>query len=77
MKKSKISKTEFKPKAFEIMRKVEEEHSPYIVTDRGKDVVEIRPVVGNKLESLKNLRGQILRYDNPLASVGEEWDADR
>ena len=71
MKKKRVSKSEFKPKAFEVLRRVEEERCSYVVTDRGKPVVELRPVTEQKHEALKLLRGQITRFDHPLEPADE------
>lgn len=77
MGKRRISKTEFKPKAFEILRKVKEEQAPYVVTDRGAPVVEIRPVHARKLDALRKLNGMVLKYDDPLKVLDDPWDAEQ
>ncbi|MND09139.1 hypothetical protein D3C83_322410 [compost metagenome] len=50
--------------------------SPLIVTDRGKPVVEVRPIPLRKQDPLELLHGSVLFYDRPLDPVGEDdWEA--
>jgi len=72
-----ISKSQFKAHALELLRMVEKQKQPLIITHDGKPVAKVIPY---KEESkpedvLKSLRGSVLRYDNPTEPVGlEDWD---
>lgn len=71
-----ISKTKFKPKAFEYLRRVEEGHDTVVVTDHGRPVAEVVPYGVPSREALKKMRGLVREYVDPTESVGEEWNAD-
>lgn len=72
-----VSKSQFKAKALEYLRKVEEEKQPLTITHAGKPVVQVTPY---KEESdpeiiLKSLRGTVKYYENPTEPVGvEDWE---
>lgn len=71
-----VSKSEFKAKALEFFRQVESSGESLIVTDHGRPTLELRPYRDNAREPLELLRGSLLRYDNPMAPVGEDdWEA--
>ena len=71
-----VSKSEFKSRALELMREVEESGSSLIVTDRGRPVVEVRKITQAKSDPLEELRGSVLFYERPFDPVGEEdWEA--
>ncbi len=47
-----------------------------IVTDHGKPVLEVRRYDNSSLTPLEELRGSVLRYDDPMEPVGEDdWEA--
>jgi prevent-host-death family protein len=69
------SKSEFKAKALEYFRLVEETGDPIVVTDRGAPTIEVRPFRGEFRDVWALLRGSVLRYDAPLEPAGEVWDA--
>ncbi len=71
-----VSKTKFKPKAFEYLRRVERDDEAVIVTDHGRPVAEIVPYGRTSHEALKNMRGLVREYRDPMQPVGETWDAD-
>jgi prevent-host-death family protein len=69
------SKSKFKPKTLEYLRKVEETGEALIITDHGRPVVKIEPYRAGE-ETLKFLRGCVLRYDHPTVPVAlEDWEA--
>lgn len=73
-----ISKSQFKPKALEYFRLIEENGDTLIITDRGKPVLKVVPYTANTEEQLKILRGSVLQYDNPTEPVAiEDWDTLR
>lgn len=70
-----ITKSKLKPKLLSYLRRVEQKKTPIIVTDRGHPVARILPMHRREKNLLKELAGSVLKYDDPLAPVGEEdWD---
>ena len=71
-----VSKSRFKARALEYFRQVEQTRKEVIVTDHGRPVVRITPFVADSSATLRELRGSILRYDEPTEPVGrEDWEA--
>jgi antitoxin (DNA-binding transcriptional repressor) of toxin-antitoxin stability system len=70
-----ISKTEFKAKALEVLRTVEDTGQSVIVTDRGVPTIEVRQYRGATRGLKKLLQGSVLSYDDPEGPTGEEWNA--
>ena len=71
-----ISKTEFKARALEILRRIESSDESMVITDHGKPRVELRRYTPAVENPLNRLRGSVTRYDDPLAPVGEgDWQA--
>lgn len=78
MDRGKVSKSEFKARALELLREVEASGEPLIVTDHGKPALEIRRYRGKERSPLEVLRGSVVEYTDPLEPVGErDWDALR
>lgn len=73
-----VSKSNFKPKALEYFRLVEETGIELTITDHGRPVVKISPYVPGGETALKALRKSVLRYESPTEPVAAEaWDALR
>jgi prevent-host-death family protein len=72
-----VSKTKFKPKAFEYLRRVEETHDTVVVTDHGRPVAEVVPYGVPSRDALKKMRGLVREYVDPTEPVADAWDADR
>ena len=70
-----VPKSEFKPKAFAYLRRVED-GDQVCITDHGRPVADILPHCGDDDRELSELRGLVLKYDRPMASVGVEWEAN-
>jgi len=71
-----VSKSQFKPRALEYFREVQEKGVELIITDHGKPVVKIIPYFKNHDDALRRLRNTVLKYENPTEPVGlEEWEA--
>ena len=70
-----ISKSKFKPKAFEYFRLVEETNIELYITDHGKPVVKIVPYQPSDDKDIKELRGLVEKYDEPTEPVHVDWDA--
>lgn len=73
---SQISKANFKARALEIFRRVQETGEPVLITDRGRPVLRLEPYFGEDDAVLASLRGSVTRYDEPTEPVGEnDWEA--
>lgn len=71
-----ISKSQFKAKALEFFREVENTGEPIIITDRGQATLELRRHRGEETAPLDKLSGTVLYYERPTDPVGEEdWEA--
>ncbi len=71
-----VSKSEFKAKALEYFRQIQNTGASLIVTDHGKPVLEVRPYQSSERSALELLRGSVLRYDQPTEPIGsDEWEA--
>ncbi len=74
----KVSKSSFKPKAFEYFRFVEEKRREILITDHGRPVARISPVDKADERELSTLRGLLVKYINPQEPVGaDDWEAAR
>jgi prevent-host-death family protein len=73
-----VSKSSFKPKAFEYFRLVEEKRQEILITDHGRPVARISPVDEADELELSALRGLVVKYREPLEPVGPgDWEAAR
>jgi len=71
-----ISKSRFKARALDYFRMVERTGRPLIITDRGVPVLQIVPYRLDPGEALRVLRDSVVRYESPMAPVGEEdWES--
>ncbi len=73
-----VSKSHFKAHALELFRQVEASGHPLVVTDHGRPTVEVRPYrpAVPTADPLEQLRGSVLRFDEPFEPVGEnDWEA--
>lgn len=70
-----IPKSEFKPRAFEFLRFVEEQGETLVVTDHGRDSVRIEPAVEMHRSAAGALEGSLLRYDSPEEPINQgDWE---
>ncbi|MFM9088238.1 MAG: type II toxin-antitoxin system Phd/YefM family antitoxin [Cyanobium sp.] len=76
-----ISKSHFKAHALELFRQVEASGEPLLVTDHGCPSIEVRPYRppnGPAADPLEQLRGSVLRFDDPFEpACDDNWDALR
>lgn len=73
---STVSKSQFKPKALEYLRLVEELKRPLTITHGGKPVVRVIPYAGDQMLPAISLVGTVVSYLNPTDPVGEsDWEA--
>ena len=71
-----VSKSQFKAKALEILRRVEATGEPVLVTDQGKPTIEVRRHRSLARSPLDLLRGSVVEYLEPTEPVGEQdWEA--
>lgn len=71
-----ISKSKFKARALEVFRRVELTGEPVIITDRGTRTLIVKRYAPASNNPQQRLRGSVVRYDDPLGSVGEtDWKA--
>ncbi len=73
-----VSKSQFKPKALNYFRQVEQSGKEIVITDRGKPVLKLVPYTEKPEAWLKPLRGSVRKYLKPTEPVtAEEWEALR
>jgi prevent-host-death family protein len=71
-----ISKSQFKPKALEIMRQVEKSGQPIVITDHGTPTLELRPYAADRIgqDPVAYLKGSVAEYIDPTEPVAvEDW----
>ena len=70
-----VSKTEFKAKALELFRGIEQTGESKIITDHGKPTLETRKLLQDKPDPLTLLRGTVVKFETPHDPVDEnDWD---
>ena len=74
-----VSKSQFKAQALELLRMVEEQKQPLIITHAGKPVVKVVPYKETQASDqeaiLQSLRGTLVFYKDPTEPVGlEDWE---
>lgn len=70
-----VPKSEFKPKAFAYLRRVEG-GDQVCITDHGRPVVDMLPHRSDDDQALTELRGLVKKYDRPMDSADAEWEAN-
>lgn len=71
-----LSKSQFKPKALEIMRSVERGGESIIITDHGKPVLELKAYVSNDIDPIERLKGSVVEFVDPFDPIAEdEWES--
>lgn len=68
-----MSKSEFKPKSLEYLRKVEKSKVPLILTHNGKPVVKITAYNESDQTILQELHGSVASYEKPTEPVDVDW----
>lgn len=70
-----VSKSQFKPKALEYLRLVEELNRPLIITHGGKPVVRVIPYTSDT-PSPQALAGTVISYVDPTKPIAvRDWEA--
>ena len=71
-----LSKSQFKLKALEIMRSVEQGGEPIIITDHGKPVLELKAYVSNDINPIERLKGSVVECEEPFEPIADnEWES--
>jgi len=70
-----ISKSKLKPRLLEILREVERSRKELVITDHGRPVLKILPYSPKPSETLKTLRGSVVKYTDPTEPVESSWNA--
>ncbi len=72
-----ISKSQFKATALEVLRQVEATGAPMVITDNGRPTVELRRYRIDKRSPLDRLRGSAVAYTEPFepATQPSNWEA--
>lgn len=72
-----VSKSLFKAKALELLRRVETTGEPLVITDNGRPTAEVRRYRGDPRSALERLRGSVVEYEGPLepAADASEWES--
>ena len=71
-----VSKSEFKARALEFLRKVESSGQSLIVTDHGKPSIEVRRFQPTERSPLALLKGTVTHYIDPMEPAGTgDWES--
>jgi hypothetical protein len=71
-----ISKSKFKAHALEIFRHIEKTGKSVVITDNGTPTLTVTKFRPEAHDALARLKGSVLRFDQPLEPVDENWKAD-
>ncbi len=72
----KLSKSQFKPKALEVMRRVEQTGESVIITNHGKPVLELKIYRPLDSDPFGRLRGSVKDFHQPTEPLEDGlWEA--
>jgi prevent-host-death family protein len=72
-----VAAAEFKAKCLELMDRVRETGSEYVVTKHGVPVAKLVPYVPGKRPSFfGSMTGTVLKFDRPFDPIAGEYDID-
>jgi hypothetical protein len=72
---TKVSKSRFKAKVFELLREVERTGECLIVTDHGIPAIEVRRYHPRGVDPLERLKGSVLAFEAPtVPAVEDGWE---
>ncbi len=70
-----ISKTEFKSRALEILRNIEQSGEPRTITDHGRPTLEIKKLRQRQESPLKVLKGTVIKFEDATSPIVEDdWE---
>ncbi|MBF5051959.1 hypothetical protein ISO4_00561 [Alcanivorax venustensis ISO4] len=64
-----VTKSQFKSRASELFRKIEESGLTVVVTDQGRPVVEVRRCRRNQRSPLEVLRNSVVDFKRPTEPI--------
>ena len=71
-----VSKSQFKPQALKYFREVQATGRELVITERGEPVLKIVPYRPEPQIALEELRGSVVRFDDPTSPVGlDDWES--
>jgi prevent-host-death family protein len=71
-----VPKGKFKAHALDYFRQVERTGRELVITDRGRPVLRLLPYRFDPEDCLRELRGTVVRYDQPTEPVdADSWEA--
>jgi len=72
-----VSKSQFKARALELLRRVEMTGEPLVITDNGRPTAEVRRYRGDPRSALERLRGSVVKYKDPMKPAADEseWES--
>ena len=71
-----ISKSQFKPKALEVMREVERTGESVVITDHGRPALELRVYSSAEVDPLARLEGSVVEFSDPVMPIADgDWEA--
>lgn len=70
-----ISKTEFKARALEILRNIEQSGESRTITDHGRPTLEIKKLRQRQESPLAVLKGTVIKYEAATSPVADDdWE---
>ena len=70
-----VSKTEFKARALEILRAIEQGGDTVMITNHGTPTLEIKRLRQDTRSPLEQLKGSVVKYDAPTAPISDDdWE---
>lgn len=76
MKSTEIPAGEFKAKCLHIMEEVKQKHVAIVITKYGKPIAKMVPIEEEKKTFFGCLSGTIVIYDDIIAPIDEQWEAE-
>ena len=75
---TRVAAAEFKAHCLELMDRVRETGTEYVITKHGTPVAKLVPVVeGPRPPLFGSMKGTVLAYERPLDPLDAEYDIDR
>ena len=72
-----ISISEFKAKCLSLLQDLNETNETLIITKHGKPFAEVRPCAKDLQSALEKFRGSVVRQDDLVSPLDEEWEVAR
>ncbi len=73
-----VAAAEFKARCLELMDRVRETGSEYVITKHGVPVARLVPVVERAPQSFfGSMKGTVLAYERPLDPLDDDYDVNR